>query len=91
MKGEEEYLFSGEFWTGNAALEVGLIDGIETDLDSFVENKFGEKVKIVQSKQSGGLLTRLFDRETAANILVAEVMDQLEERMSETYWMGKYR
>ena len=30
LKGEDKVLFNGEFWTGQPALDLGLIDGIDT-------------------------------------------------------------
>jgi signal peptide peptidase SppA len=45
LKAPEELLFSGEFWTGQRALELGLIDGIG-DLRSTLRHRFGEKVRI---------------------------------------------
>ncbi|MEX2451168.1 MAG: S49 family peptidase, partial [Rhodospirillales bacterium] len=44
LKGADETLFSGDFWTGTRALEYGLIDGIG-DLRSVMREKFGERVK----------------------------------------------
>ncbi len=43
LKGPEDELFSGEYWTGNRALELGLIDGIG-ELRSTLRERFGEKV-----------------------------------------------
>src|ERR1700691_170697 len=43
LKGPEDELFSGEYWTGNRALELGLIDAIG-DLRSTLRERFGEKV-----------------------------------------------
>ncbi|MCB1480191.1 MAG: S49 family peptidase [Tepidamorphaceae bacterium] len=43
LKGEEKDLFSGEFWTGNKALELGLIDRIG-DLRSVLRAEYGDKV-----------------------------------------------
>lgn len=43
LKGPEDALFSGEYWTGNRALELGLIDGIG-ELRSTLRERFGEKV-----------------------------------------------
>lgn len=45
LKGDDETLFSGEFWTGRRALELGLIDGIG-DLRSVMRARFGEKVRL---------------------------------------------
>ena len=43
LKGEDKDLFSGEFWTGNKALELGLIDRIG-DLRSVLRAEYGDKV-----------------------------------------------
>ncbi|MEQ8195365.1 MAG: S49 family peptidase, partial [Rhodospirillales bacterium] len=45
LKGEEETLFSGDFWTGTRALDFGLIDGLG-DLRSVMRERFGERVKL---------------------------------------------
>jgi len=52
LKGGEE-LFTGEFWTGARALELGLVDGLG-DLRSVMRAKFGEKVRLrrVGARQS---------------------------------------
>ena len=41
---EENKLFTGQFWTGNKALELGLIDGIG-DINTVMKNRYGEKVR----------------------------------------------
>jgi serine protease SohB len=43
LKGPEKTLFSGEYWTGNKAIELGLADGIG-DLRSTLRERFGEDV-----------------------------------------------
>ncbi len=45
LKGEDKELFSGEFWTGRRALELGLIDGLG-DLRQVMRARFGEKVRL---------------------------------------------
>lgn len=45
LKGDEDVLFSGRFWTGRAALELGLIDGLG-DVRTVMRAKFGEKVRL---------------------------------------------
>ena len=45
LKGKKKELFSGAFWTGTRALEMGLIDGIG-DLSAVMRDKFGDKVKL---------------------------------------------
>ena len=43
LKGQEKTLFSGEYWPGNKAIELGLADGIG-DLRSTLRERFGEDV-----------------------------------------------
>jgi len=43
LHGPEESLFSGEYWTGRRALELGLIDAIG-DVRSTLRERFGDKV-----------------------------------------------
>lgn len=45
LKGKESELFSGAFWTGAKALELGLIDGIG-DVRGVMREKFGPRVKL---------------------------------------------
>src|SRR5262249_20402591 len=59
LKGDDETLFSGEFWTGRRALELGLIDGLG-DLRSVMRVRFGEKVAFrVVGAPTGWLRRRL--------------------------------
>ena len=43
LNGPENDLFSGEYWTGRRALELGLVDGIG-DLRGVLRERFGDKV-----------------------------------------------
>ena len=45
LSGDDGLLFSGEFWTGRRALELGLVDGLG-DLRSVMREKYGEKVNL---------------------------------------------
>ncbi len=49
----DDILFNGEFWTGQTAVDYGLVDGID-DVYSFIQNKFGDNVKVehIEQKQS---------------------------------------
>ena len=44
LKAPEKDLFSGEFWTGRRALELGLIDGLG-DLRGIMRERFGGRVR----------------------------------------------
>ncbi len=45
LKAEDADLFNGRFWSGRAALELGLIDGIG-DLRTVMRQRFGDKVRL---------------------------------------------
>lgn len=45
LKAPEDELFSGEFWTGRRALELGLIDGLG-DMRSILRARFGDDVRL---------------------------------------------
>ncbi len=45
LKGLDGELFSGEFWVGPRALELGLIDGID-DMRSAMRRRFGDQVRL---------------------------------------------
>ena len=59
LNGPDNELFSGAFWSGPRATELGLVDGI-ADVRSKMRELHGEKVRLrVVPLQSGGLLSRL--------------------------------
>ena len=69
-------LFSGEFWSGKKAKELGLIDGIG-NAEQILREKFGEKVQIKKfEKTKGWLAKKLSTSEDHADKLVSI----LEER-----------
>jgi serine protease SohB len=57
LKGKEETLFSGEFWTAPAAIELGLADSIG-DLRSTLRQRYGEKVRMPLIAESRGFFSR---------------------------------
>ncbi len=59
LKGSDKLLFSGEFWSGTKAVELGLADRLG-DLKGVMKERYGDKVRLVPiSTQRGGLLGRL--------------------------------
>ena len=58
LKGDEDELFSGAFWSGQRSLDLGLIDGIG-DVRTVMREKFGDKVKFKAVHVSRPLLSRL--------------------------------
>jgi serine protease SohB len=57
LTGPENDLFSGEYWTGRRALELGLIDAIG-DLRGTLRERFGDKVVTPLVKAERGFLGR---------------------------------
>lgn len=64
LKGDDKTIFNGEFWTGEPALALGLIDGID-NLDSYIARKWGKKVEIIRVK-GGSKLEELIGEATSA-------------------------
>ncbi len=59
IAGREDELFTGEFWSGKKAVELGLIDGL-ADLRDFMREKYGEDVRLKPLKgKSNWLKQRL--------------------------------
>src|SRR5262249_35502010 len=83
----ETDLFSGEYWTGRTAVELGLADGLG-DLRTVLRERYGENVEMTLIGPERSLfgrarpgigadgVERLFDRSTLAE----EVISALEER-----------
>lgn len=65
--GEDPALFTGEFWTGNRALELGLIDGIG-HLVPTMKSIFGDKVRFAVQGPKRSLFRR-FGAELAGEAL----------------------
>ncbi len=69
-------LFSGEFWTGKKAKELGLIDGVG-NADQILREKFGEEVEIKKfGKPKGWLAKKLSSSQNHTDKLISI----LEER-----------
>ncbi len=82
LKGDEKDLFSGEFWTGKHAVDLGLIDGIG-NMHQVMKDRFGEKVKFKEVKPPKSWLQRRFGVETNIGLptnLADGLMSTLEER-----------
>jgi signal peptide peptidase SppA len=82
LKVPEADLFTGEFWTGQRALDLGLIDGLG-DVRQVMREKFGEKVRLKAFQTGRPLLARLglgsgrIGREFAASLA-----DEAEQRLT---------
>ena len=68
-------LFSGEFWSGRKAKELGLIDGIG-NADEILRQQFGEKIIIKKFEKAKGWLARKLSSENHTE----QAISILEER-----------
>jgi signal peptide peptidase SppA len=81
----DEILFNGEFWTGQTALDYGLIDGID-DMYSYIGKHWGEDIKIeyIENKQSW--LRKKLGMSTSSEDIAYEISDgfvsAIEDRLT---------
>ena len=69
-------LFSGEFWSGKKAKELGLIDGLG-NADQILKEKFGEDVEIKKFEKSKGWLAKKL---SSSEYQTEKLISILEER-----------
>ena len=69
-------LFSGEFWSGSKAKELGLIDNLG-NVNEILKEKFGEDVIIKKFEKSKGWLSKKLE---ASNSHADQLVNVLEER-----------
>jgi signal peptide peptidase SppA len=85
LKGSEKTLFSGEFWTAQAAIELGLADSLG-DLRSTLRERYGEKVRTPLIAADRGMFGRRIpglgslDALTRQGSLAADFLSALEAR-----------
>jgi signal peptide peptidase SppA len=85
LKGPEKTLFSGEYWTGNTAIELGLADGIG-DLRTTLRERFGDDVITPLIAPARGWFGRVqpgvsgFDRLLRGGDFAEDVISALETR-----------
>ena len=82
LKKSDVELFSGEFWSGSKAKELGLIDEVG-DADQILREKFGDDVIIKKFEKSKGWLSKKLSSST-------EHVDQLANMLDEKSVWQKY-
>jgi signal peptide peptidase SppA len=85
LNGPDKALFSGEFWTAQNALALGLIDGIG-DLRSSLRARYGEKVRTPLVAAEKSFLSRRLSGFDALVPQPADLISALEERA----WWSRY-
>ena len=68
-------LFSGEFWSGNKALELGLVDGIG-NANNILREKYGENIIIKSFEKNKSWLARKLSSESQ----VDKLLNSIEEK-----------
>jgi len=85
LKAPEDEAFSGAFWSGRAALRMGLIDGIG-DLRGVMRERFGERVRLRPVVAERGWLRRRVGlagtADATAGAWADALMAAVEERMA---------
>lgn len=80
LKGSDDELFSGEFWTGRRGLELGLVDGLD-DLRAAMRKRFGERVALRLVSGERGLWRMPWRvRAELGEALVEETLTAIETR-----------
>ena len=69
-------LYSGEFWSGKKAKELGLVDGLG-NADQILREKFGEDVEIKKFEKSKGWLAKKL---SSSEYQTEKLINILEER-----------
>ena len=90
LKGAHEDLFSGAFWSGQAAVDLGLVDGLG-DCRSVVTRRFGEDVDLmtIQPKKKlfsgiGGLSGSM------TGVAAASVVDEAAQLAVERAYLSRF-
>ncbi|MDE2330377.1 MAG: S49 family peptidase, partial [Bradyrhizobium sp.] len=64
LKGSDDVLFTGEYWTGKTSVSLGLADAIG-DLRSTLRARYGGKIRMPVIAPSAGLLSGLLRRRSS--------------------------
>lgn len=67
LKGSDDELFSGAIWTGEAALDLGLIDGID-NLEDYIQRKYGDEVKVNRVKSKYQEFAEMFGAKSSPSL-----------------------
>lgn len=75
LKESEDRLFTGAFWSGRKAVELGLVDAI-SDMRKKMKEKFGDEVEIVPISVKKSFVKSLISEK------FSEILFKIEERVS---------
>lgn len=83
LRAGDDELFTGEFWSGQRGVELGLVDSVG-DLRATLRDRYGEDVrmKVIEPKRSWFSLPRIgFGGRIGAGDLVSDVVAAVEDRV----------
>ena len=69
LKGDDDYLFTGEYWAGERSVKLGLADELG-DLRTVLRARYGEKVQTPIIAPAGGLLSGMMGRKPGSGSLL---------------------
>lgn len=78
LKGTEEDIFSGAVWSGKAARDLGLVDGLG-DIRTVLRQRYGDRVRLAEINRRRGWLQRRLAA-SAPDDAVERVVGALEDR-----------
>jgi serine protease SohB len=79
LNADADELFSGAFWSGKQALDMGLVDGLG-DVHSVMREKFGKQVKLRFIKPNKSLFSSLLSSRMSTRHWSGELLSTVEER-----------
>ena len=78
-------VFNGEFWTGEQAKSIGLVDSNE-DLNSYIEKNYGKNIRIRHIEGKKSFIKNLLGSKASS----VDLIDQLVQAMRENSLWGRY-
>lgn len=78
LDGQDKELFEGQFWTGNKAKQLGIIDDLG-ELKSICEARFGDNLKFIDCYPGAGFIASLLGQDTRFS-LGRDMQESLEEK-----------
>ena len=78
-------VFNGEFWTGEQAKKLGLVDSNE-ELNSYIEKHYGKKLKIRKIEEKKSFIKNILNNQISNN----DIVDQLTEALRENSFWSRY-
>ena len=89
LRGPESDLFSGEYWTGKRALDLGLVDAIG-DLRSTLRERFGDKVLTPLISAERGLFRRRVFGVGSGELMLAGLADDIISALESRALWARY-